>query len=391
MADTERRERGRRRRAPADSPPLTDQERRSLTRSELRLADGERRTYGDALAALNDAGIPFVLSGLFSVYAYTGISRRTEDLDLLLEPRHVVPAARALSDAGFETVLEERHWLAKAHRDDRVVDLVFGMSNGLWSIDEMWHRRGVEGRLCDEPVRIAAPEDLIFHRLFITERHRFDMADIVHLVLVRGEHLDWRWLLDRVGEHWRLLFAQILFFEFSYPQRRGLIPSWVREELQDRLRTSTGRGPGATGRGPGAEDREATPEEERPRWTGGDAGGPADENDREPAASEPVLPVNAAGSEDAPPSCMGTLISRFSFAVDVNEWGFRDRRSEAVRAARSRPEIREIGAADVWDVRRDDGAATPHPPDADEEAGGGSGSDAPKDPPDDRPDPEEAP
>ena len=50
----------------------------------------------------------------------------------------------------------------------------------------------------------------------------------------------------------------------------------------------------------------------------------------------------------------GTLISRFSFAIDVREWGFSDPRGEMVRQARSHPAIREIAESDVWDERSDE-------------------------------------
>ncbi|MBA3640228.1 MAG: hypothetical protein H0W53_13315 [Acidobacteria bacterium] len=45
------------------------------------------------------------------------------------------------------------------------------------------------------------------------------------------------------------------------------------------------------------------------------------------------------------------MISRFSFTIDVREWGFADPRSELVREVRSRPEVRAIADADVWDER----------------------------------------
>jgi len=50
----------------------------------------------------------------------------------------------------------------------------------------------------------------------------------------------------------------------------------------------------------------------------------------------------------------GTMISRFSFAIDVREWGFADPRGEMVRHARNNPLIREIGASNVWDERCED-------------------------------------
>jgi hypothetical protein len=50
----------------------------------------------------------------------------------------------------------------------------------------------------------------------------------------------------------------------------------------------------------------------------------------------------------------GTLISRFSFAIDVREWGFSDPRSEMVRQARNHPLVRQIAESDVWDERSDE-------------------------------------
>jgi hypothetical protein len=49
-----------------------------------------------------------------------------------------------------------------------------------------------------------------------------------------------------------------------------------------------------------------------------------------------------------PKVCQGTLISRFSFAIDVNEWGYRDLRAEAVTATRHLPIIHEITNSDLW-------------------------------------------
>jgi len=63
----------------------------------------------------------------------------------------------------------------------------------------------------------------------------------------------------------------------------------------------------------------------------------------------------------------GTLISRFSFAIDVREWGFSDPRGDLIRLARSQPSIREIAESDVWDERSDDRAEP-------REDGAGSGS-----------------
>ena len=277
---------------------LSAEERRSLTSSGFRLRPRERLVYTRALEALRREGPPFVVSGLFALHQHTGIYRETKDLDVMLQPVHVEEAARVLKAAGFRVVLSATHWLAKARDNELFVDLVYGMANGLHLIDDSWIRQASHGELAGVPILVTAPEDLIFHRLFIWERHRSDMSDVAHLILTHGERMDWDRLVWRTGEHWRLLLAQIHFFYFVYPGLRTSVPEEIRERLLDRARV---------------------------------------------VPDEPVDPR----------LCLGTLISRFSFSIDVHEWGFRDLRSESVEAARSLPIIREIEASPVWDAIED--------------------------------------
>ena len=59
-------------------------------------------------------------------------------------------------------------------------------------------------------------------------------------------------------------------------------------------------------------------------------------------------------NEDDQDLTRGPLISRFSFTIDVQEWGFNSPRAELVRRARQKPEIRAITEADVWDERAEE-------------------------------------
>jgi hypothetical protein len=279
---------------------LTPEERKSLTHGDFWIPDEEREIYKRALEALNAAGLPYVVAGAYAIYEHTGIYRKTKDLDLFFEPSSVVAAARALRAVGFVTRLEDDHWLAKATAGDYFIDLIYGMGNGLALIDEGWIQHSHPSILAACPVRIAPPEELIWHRLFISERHRHDMSDIVHVILCHGETLDWKRLVNRVGEHWPLLLSQILMFSYVYPGYRTNIPSWVPEHLLERAREQIGR------------------------------------------------------TEDDPNFTRGPLISRFSFTIDTHEWGFDSPRAELVRTARQKPEIRAITEADVWDERAED-------------------------------------
>jgi hypothetical protein len=173
------------------------------------------------------------------------------------------------------------------------------MGNGVGRIDEEWIAHSRPGILAATPVRIAPAEELIWHRLFIGERHRHDMSDVVHLILCLGEALDWERLVRRTADDWPLLLAQLLMFNYVYPGYRGNVPAWVFEHLMDRARN------------------EALTPPENPELT------------------------------------RGPLISQFSFTIDVREWGFEDPRADLVREARALPEIRAIAEAEVWDERAD--------------------------------------
>jgi hypothetical protein len=289
---------------------LTTEERKSLTHGDFWIPEAERDVYRRGLEALNAAGVPYVVAGAYAIYEHTGIYRQTKDLDLFFEPSAVVPAARALREAGFVTRLEDEHWLAKATIGEHFLDLIYGMGNGIAFIDEGWIGHSHPGILAATPVRIAPAEELIWHRLFISERHRHDMSDIVHLILCMGDALDWRRLVDRVGQNWPLLFSQVLMFTYVYPGYKANIPAWVPEHLLAVAR------------------EEFAKEEEQVDVT------------------------------------RGPMISRFSFTIDVREWGFADPRSELVNKVRTSPEVRAIVEADVWDERGEeraeprDGAAT---------------------------------
>ena len=203
------------------------------------------------------------------------------------------------------TRLEDRHWLAKATEGEFFVDLIYGMGNGVARIDEGWIRHSRPGILAAAPVRIAPAEELIWHRLFINERHRHDMSDVVHLILCLGDTLDWDRLVSRTGANWPLLLAQILTFNYVYPGYRSNVPPWVLDALLERAR--------ALETAPGAD----------------------------------------------PDVTRGPLISRFSFSIDIREWGFVDPTLDLIRDACQEPDIRAIIDADVWDEHAQDPSTQP--------------------------------
>src|SRR6058998_529948 len=224
-----------------------------------------------SVTALQDANVPFLIGGAYVVEVYAGVSRRTKDFDLYVRPNHVEAALKALACAGYATDLTFPHWLAKAKRGRDYVDLIFRAGNGLCEVDDSWFQRAHDDELLGLPVKLCAPEEMIWMKAYIMERERFDGADIAHLLVSCGDKLDWPHLVRRFGPDWRVLLSHLVLFGYIYPSEQGRIPRSVMDELIERLRKES---PGQ-GR-----------------------------------------------------VCRGTLLSRKQYLVDVGKWGFRDARLE---------------------------------------------------------------
>src|SRR5213080_5111266 len=226
-----------------------------------------------SVAVLRAAEIPFLIGGAYVVEVYAGVSRSTKDFDLYIRPNHVKAALNALAGAGYETELTFPHWLAKALYGGDKLDLIFRAGNGLCEVDDSWFERARDGELLGLPVKLCAPEEMIWMKAYIMERERFDGADIAHILRSCAEKLDWPHLLRRFGPDWRVLLSHLVLFGYIYPSERGRVPVAVMDALISRLRNEN----------------------------------------------------SLSGSERL---CRGTLLSREQYLWDVEERGFRDARLE---------------------------------------------------------------
>lgn len=226
------------------------------------------RFYRTALGALVRSQVPFMVGGAYALRHYTGICRLTKDLDVFARPQDVPALLASLEQAGYQTELTDPTWLAKAFHGEDYVDLIFSSGNGLVRIDQSWLDHAQTVDLFGWQIKLVSPEEMVWSKVFIQERERYDGADVAHLILKCGERLDWQRLLERLAEHWPVLFAHLVLFRYSYPTDRQVVPDWVLEELQGRL--------------------------ERCRRT--------------PAPAERV--------------CRGLYLSRTQYAIDVTKWGY---------------------------------------------------------------------
>ena len=228
--------------------------------------------YRQALLALQAAQVPFLVGGAYALAHYTGITRHTKDIDIFVYPHECERTLEVLRATGYHTELTFPHWLGKAVCRDDCIDVIFSAGNGITQVDAMWFTHAVAAEVFGIPVNLCPPEEMLWSKSYIMERERYDGADIVHLLHACGAGLDWPRLLDRFGLHWRVLLSHLILYGFVYPAEQSRIPTWVTQELLQRLQSEL----------------------------------------RNP------LPLDSL--------CQGTLLSRAQYCIDIAERGYRDAR-----------------------------------------------------------------
>jgi Aminoglycoside-2''-adenylyltransferase len=231
-----------------------------------------RAFYMRVLDALQKADAPFLVGGAYALRHYSGVERDTKDFDIFVRREDYDSVMAVLDASGCATELTFPHWLGKATCEHALVDVIFSSGNGIALVDADWFKYSTPGHVFDVPVNLCPPEEMIWSKAFVTERERYDGADIMHLLLACAEVLDWDRLLKRFDVHWRVLFAYLCLFGFVYPSERTRIPAWVMTALMERME----------------EEMNAPPPDAR--------------------------------------VCQGTLISREQYLPDVEQWGFEDAR-----------------------------------------------------------------
>ncbi|WP_291910565.1 nucleotidyltransferase [Chitinophaga sp. CB10] len=191
--------------------------------------------YKEALTHLQESGASFMLGGAFAMFHYTGIYRDTKDLDIFCKSTEYPRILEYFSrQEGYTVELTDVRWLAKVFKGDHFIDIIFDTVNNICRVDDTWYQHAVPAVFADVPVKLIAPEELIWCKLYVQNRERFDGADVNH-VMMRYEPLDWKRILFRMDQHWHLLLAQLLTFQFVYPSDyHRIIPRWLFDELMER-------------------------------------------------------------------------------------------------------------------------------------------------------------
>ncbi|HEY8399636.1 MAG TPA: nucleotidyltransferase [Cytophagaceae bacterium] len=195
-----------------------------------------REFYQEAVRILNRSGIPYLIGGGFALKHHTGVHRDTKDLDIFCKAGSAPKILKALAAENYNTEITDSRWISKAYKDNHFIDIIFNTVNNLCPVDDSWFDHAVEGIFLEEQVRYIAPEELFWCKIYVQNREHYDAADLNHLILKNSHEMDWNRVMMRMEQHWHLLLAQFLNFQFVYPADRDKIPKWLFDELLDRAK-----------------------------------------------------------------------------------------------------------------------------------------------------------
>jgi hypothetical protein len=230
--------------------------------------------FRHSLTLLSDAEVPYLVGGAYALERYTGVIRRTKDVDIFVRPHDCDRVLEVLGDAGYGTELTDPMWLAKAFHKGYLLDIIFSSGNGMCTVDDFWFAHARTDEVLGINVKLCPAEEMLWQKMYIMERERFDGADVAHLIRELGPNLDWHRLIRRMDQHWEVMLAHLVLFDFIYPGERESVPRWVNDELLGRLREQ----------------------------------------------------LDAPTSSEDRRLCRGTLLSRYQYLGDLRHWEYRDAR-----------------------------------------------------------------
>jgi predicted nucleotidyltransferase len=226
--------------------------------------------YSEVLQLMAESGIPFLVSGTYALASYTGIDRPTKDVDVFAKTGDALKMLHFFKEHGFDVEIVDERWLYRVTRGELFVDVITNMPTVTTHVTDEWFVGAPEAELFGARVKLVPPTQFIWSKIFVQDHHRYDGADVAHMILRKSDQIDWRQLLSHMELYWEVLLIALLNFRFIYPSERHLVPRWLMEELLERLHDQ------ADMKGPGRK------------------------------------------------VCRGRIFSPRDYAVDVDQWGFSD-------------------------------------------------------------------
>ena len=201
--------------------------------------------YSEVLQLMAESRIPFLVSGTFALASYTGIDRPTKDVDVFAKAGDALKLLHYFKEHGFDVEIVDERWLSRITRGELFVDIITNMPTVTTHVTDEWFEGAPTSELFGAKVRLVPPTQFIWSKIFVQDHHRFDGADVAHMILKKHDQINWGQLLKHMELYWEVLLMALLNFRFVYPSERHMVPRWLMEELLERLRDQAEmKGPG---------------------------------------------------------------------------------------------------------------------------------------------------
>jgi hypothetical protein len=224
----------------ASHPPLTrrmDQQVADRPNGRLLQQPPEAEAfYSQVLQLMAQSEIPFLVSGTYALASYTGIDRPTKDVDVFAKAGDALKLLSYFRDRGFDVETVDERWLNRITRGALFVDIITNMPTVTTHVTDDWFVGAPETQLFGAKVRLVPPTQFIWSKIFVQDHHRYDGADVAHMILKCHDQVDWKMLLSHMELYWEVLLIALLNFRFIYPSERDAVPQWLMDELLERLR-----------------------------------------------------------------------------------------------------------------------------------------------------------
>jgi hypothetical protein len=192
--------------------------------------------YSQVLQLMARSEIPFLVSGTYALASYTGIDRPTKDVDVFAKAGDALKLLSYFRDHGFDVETVDERWLNRITRGELFVDIITNMPTVTTHVTDDWFVDAPEAELFGVKVRLVPPTQFIWSKIFVADHHRYDGADVAHMILKCHDKIDWKMLLSHMELYWEVLLMALLNYRFIYPSERHAVPRWLMDELMERLK-----------------------------------------------------------------------------------------------------------------------------------------------------------
>ncbi|MCL6473101.1 MAG: nucleotidyltransferase family protein [Firmicutes bacterium] len=194
--------------------------------------------YVDAIRALNQFKVPFVVVGGIAMLEY-GRTRITKDIDFLVYKQDALRLLDLLPLLGYKTQRTDDNWVYHAFKGGQIIDILFALGKGFLGdpegvvlTDEIL-ARGRPASLDGAVFLVASPEDIIHSKLLVSWKatRQEDFQDVL-LMIRNTKKLDWDYLFGKISRYPERALA-LLSYAVSCQITEDKMPIEIKSEIED--------------------------------------------------------------------------------------------------------------------------------------------------------------